>query len=214
MNLQLQRAWRTVFVLLMLFVLLQAGEPLHADTIVDTGPGPGSLGGTVLATTQWLAGRFTTAQAYSITSVEGWLGSSVAGNIRITLYGGGGVIPDVTQVLYSGIFSASGLSPAWHGLHGLDWDISPGSYWASFEVPTGSTFLGFMPHQSSNPLADEAFRNEHETWLVIHDHRGLRVEGEPSSTPVPESSSFALLVIGLLAAFLAGRNKRSRPSPN
>jgi hypothetical protein len=196
----------------LVFVLSLRAPVAHADTIVDTGPGSLVVGALALYSGQWLAGEFTVAQAYTVTSLEGWIFTETPGDLTVTLYGGGSDIPGVT--LFSRAIRASPFGePAWTGATNLQWLIAPGAYWAAFEVRDASTFAGAMPHPSQTPVVNEAYTDRGSPYIPDDDiDLGLRILGDPVA-PTPEPSTLALL--GTSAIALGGRAWRRitrRPS--
>jgi hypothetical protein len=116
----------------------------HAYYVVDTGEGTNLNGGYGWSldnsNPQWLAGKFSLNQAYSINSVEGWIGIVTdAGTGRISIYGDAGQIPDAADLKFSQDFLVDLAQPSWQGISGLDWDLAAGSYWVAFEDPIGSS---------------------------------------------------------------------------
>jgi hypothetical protein len=193
---------------------LVSAEPVR---LVDTGPSGPVATSVVDWNTQWLAGEFSTSNAWRITSVEGWMVPSgverFGGPVRINLLSDGGNIP--SEPLFSTVTNVPGVGPAgWYGQSGLNWTIRPGSFWVSFEAlahtSSGPAFSGTtigMSGATAAPLANQAstlsvsdcnFRNR-SCWPWTANNSidlGVRIFAEPTS-PVPEPSTLLLLLGGL-----------------
>jgi hypothetical protein len=196
---------------------LVSAEPVR---LVDTGPSGPVATGLVDWNTQWLAGEFSTSNAWRITRVEGWMVPSgverFGGPVRINLLSDSGHLP--SDPLFSTITSIPGVGPTgWYGQSGLNWTIRPGTFWLSFEAlshtSSGPAFSGTtfaMSGTTARPLANRAsaqllsecnFR-ERSCWPWALDNSidlGVRIFAEPaaSTSPVPEPSTVLLLLGGL-----------------
>lgn len=199
-------------------LLLGLSSMTQAALIVDTGPGPDSLGGSALSSTttgigQWLAAEITLSSAYYLTDIEGWVASanSIGKQFTITVYGDGGDVPDTGNLLYSNkvtVAGMQGMDASWEGYHigfGSGLLLDPGSYWLAFEVRTDDSYGGAMPLPAANPLANYAFISSASGgWLGRDEIRaGVRVTG----TAVPEPAPLTLLSLGLLAVGLYRRKQ-------
>ncbi|PYR88926.1 MAG: hypothetical protein DMF84_26715 [Acidobacteria bacterium] len=184
----------------------------HSDPIVNTGPGPSLLGGFTLNPTQWLAGAFTVDKAHIVTSVEGWVFASNAGDVTVRLYSDGGDIPGTSLFADTVRVESPDQSPDWTGATNLNWLINPGTYWAALEVPSGEhAFRGGMTFPSPNPLRDEAAFSPAVGHYESTDHIdvGWRILGDPvAANPTPEPSTLALLSAAVSG--VAGRAWRRR----
>jgi hypothetical protein len=191
---------------LTLFVLL-CGNKLWAEPvrIVDTGPGPadGSTG-LLLDSTSWLAAGFTTDQPYNIQSIEAWMRVFRVGVLTIRLYSGDELSD--TPLFENGVFLPLDVVPVadWKGVHGLNWTIEPGRYWAAFEVSRVSTFQAALPFPSAGgiPFAFRDLTLPGSDYVHFPVGRvspwGVRVDAEPLS-PTPEPSTMLLVGTGALA---------------
>lgn len=124
-------------------------SPVHAsaELIVDTGvptSWPDAAGDPILDSGQWLAGRFSVAEAYRISTIEGYMASATnGGTFSVSIYSNGGDVPGsllyLTGAMASPVaFDNSGNAvPEWFGASGLDWLLVPGNYWVAFEVRVG-----------------------------------------------------------------------------
>lgn len=217
-----------------LLCCIASPSPLSADpiAIVDTGAsgavatsgGDWNMG--------WLAAEFSTASAWRITSVEGWIVPSgverFGGPLRINLLSDGGNIPSTP--LFSTSTHIPGVGPAgWYGQSGLNWMVQPGSYWVSFEAlahaSSGPAFSGAtfgmsgttaapLANQASALLASECNFRERSCWPWTPNNGldiGVRIFAEPAAmSPVPEPSTVLFLLTGLPLIW-RGRRLLSRP---
>ena len=102
---------------------LVSAEPVR---LVDTGPSGPVASSVVDWNTQWLAGEFSTSNAWRITSVEGWMlprgVERFGGPLRISLLNDGGNIP--SDPVFSTVTNVPGVGPdGWYGQSGLNWTI-------------------------------------------------------------------------------------------
>jgi hypothetical protein len=174
-----------------------------AALIVDTGEPPDFAGGLMLYPDQWLAGEFTLGQAYTVTDVVGWMNEGrSSGDMTVAIYGDGGDVPDTSSELYSQTFSADipdGTTNAWIGAESVSWDLGPGTYWAAFEVRTGSADFA-MPGGAPSPLDNYAYDSFGGGWnsLFPEMNFGLRVFGdELQSVVIPAPGALLLGGLGL-----------------
>lgn len=193
-------------------VAMLTGGHAHADLIIDTGDG-GTGGGHALSAGQWLAAEITLTQVVTVTGIETWMFEQNPGDITIAIYEGGGMTPSAIE-LFSITFYADPPteSAVWYGVHGLDWNIGPGTYWVNFEVRSGDADFGLAP-PVPYPLSNYAFTNTANglgMWFSGPLDFGLRVYGDTESAPplVPEPASLSILGLGILA--LASRVHRTR----
>lgn len=69
-------------------LLFSSIATVNATVIVDTGPGPSTGGGWTLDSMQSLAAEFSTSQSYTISDIEGWIGSTgcTPGTATLAIY--------------------------------------------------------------------------------------------------------------------------------
>ena len=187
-----------------------------ADLIVDTGQPSVLPSALSVSSSQWLAGEFTLGQAYTVTDVVGWMFEigTGEGNMTVAIYDDGGDVPDATSELYSQTFYADlpdgPKNACWVGAEGVSWDLGPGTYWAAFEVRTGSTQF-YMPCSAPSPLANYAnfWPTPSPEWgdLSSPYALGMRVYGDEVVVPVPGAALLGAL--GLIAAGWRLRKRRT-----
>ena len=200
-----------VRILIMVFVgLLACVSMSFASVIVDTGD-PAYAQMWVYgnaSSNQWLAGKFSLGQAYTLTDIYGYCRRYSGTGSNIVVYSDGGSVPG--SELFSQGFSVD-TTPGWYGLSGLNWNLSAGAYWVAFETGPGD-FDGSFGSNVTNQMQDEAFANtgngnhyDNYTYLSLP----VKIDGTPNGV-VPEPASMLLFGIGGLAtAFLKRRKKIS-----
>lgn len=216
----------TKLILRVLAVCLTVSLPSQgaAGTIVDTGTpsGDNPWGFGLGVFHQYFAGEFTIADAYAITSIEGYFGNQhgTDGTVDIAIHDDdGGYMPGTI------LFSAStpldgGALIDWYGVSGLNHVLTPGTYWVSF-IPSQEV-SGSMPGTAPNPLLHYAQGASPNGWMDPLDFVwkddpfyfdyvdvGIRINGDRVSTSVPDSASTLGLFLGVALVGLVAQRFRS-----
>ncbi len=190
-------------IITLLMLTLSLAVAAQASLLFDTGTpttGPGVDLISPSFESVYQAGRFTLAQAATITAVQGhmWTYHGYNGIVNAVIYGdklvGNDYFPDGV-VYQTGSFSAT-PSSSWQGASGLNWNFGAGTYWLAFQ-PEGN-FFGGMYKNVPTPLSGYAVKYGQD-WVAADGSLGFRIEGNsgPTPDPVPEPSTYALFCIGL-----------------
>ncbi|WP_254601993.1 PEPxxWA-CTERM sorting domain-containing protein [Sphingomonas bacterium] len=173
----------------------------QAITIVDTGQPTQTNGGYTLYSSQWLASEFNVTSAVNLTDVMGYM--NFTGALRVAIYSDGGDLPGTK--LYSATSTQSGTG--WLGSSGLNWALTSGSYWVSFETDSGN---GYMPYPSPIPLNQEAgYHPGAQGWYSADTlNLGVRIYG--TAAVVPEPASWLMMVLGFGLGGVALRRAKAR----
>jgi len=205
-------------------MLLLSISPARAAFVVDTGAPTATSGSSFysLDSNQWLAGRFTLADAWNLNSVEGWItngGNGVSGTVHASIYAdnAAGPLPTGTA-LYSSIFTFNAPAncvdlyscSAWDGAYGLDWALLAGTYWLGFEVQSGDTLVfGSMQNDVPSPLSNYANTVNGSVPVYVGTFStgvGMRIDATLSPVPVPA----AVWLFGTALVGLVGFGKRRK----
>ncbi|WP_256731244.1 PEPxxWA-CTERM sorting domain-containing protein [Sphingomonas sp. dw_22] len=182
---------------------LIASANASAQTIVDTGTPANPYSGYSLGWGQLLAGSFTLDHATTLASIQGWIGSD-GGEAIIGVAGDAGGLPGAT--LFSGSFTLN--DSGWQGLNALDWDLGPGTYWATFAFVDDFGILPWMPSSAGNPLQSYAIRRSGAGWTTEYGPLDLGVRiTEGTISPVPEPAAWGLMIGGFGLAGMALRRR-------
>lgn len=196
--------------------VLTAGSAQAQTYVVDTGSGATS-GGTTLSENQWLAAKFTLAQAETISSIEGWmvyLNSLFSLPVDVVIYGDAGLeVPNTSDVRYQDSFTVlpSGFAPGWNGVTGISLDLPAGTYWVAFEITAPSVIgSGAMPPTAAQELPDYAFWTTAGGWSGNDGlNLGIRL-GDGAAPEVPMASAGRWVLGAALLALGSVRLSRAR----
>lgn len=190
-------------------VLLGAAREAQSAYIVDTGTPPAGTPANSIFNLQSVAGQFTVAASYVVTSVEGYLYDTRVSDVPLTiaLHGPNGNVPGT--VLYEASFNP-GTVVSWQGVFGLDWAIAPGTYWVSF---SSDDVNGAGLHRGAPSPLDEYGVSNQTGWRNLGpngwDHLALaiRIAGDEIAPSLPLPGTLPLLAVAL-AGVAAVRRRR------
>lgn len=197
----------------------------NATTIIDTGSATLSANGAVSlfnnpignqsagsAYYQSLGAGFSITDSYRITDISSYFYTVTAGTLTASLYADNFGLPG--NQLYSQSFlitSTSGVK-SWAGVSDLDWLVSSGNYWLTYEVLNGQTFNGALEFPAVRPLQmifKNDLPNEWNYLGTVNDSFALVVSGD-SISPVPIPGSYGMMLTGIgVLGFMARRKKNS-----
>jgi hypothetical protein len=151
-----------------------------------------------------VAAQFVLGDATTISSVEGWIGSSIAHPMTISIYSGNS-LPG--SALYSDTFTSS--ISGWQGVSGEHWSLDAGTYWVVFS--NSSTVGGnWMPAGAAHPLPNYAIWT---SWGGAWANTPYATVGVRIDADVPEPASWSLMLAGFM--FVGGALRgRSRQVPS
>lgn len=215
-----KKSMKKILITLAILGLIATGSlKAEAFFLVDTGT-PTNNTPLLLSTDQWLAARFSLAQAETITGMSGWM-EGVTGSLTMIIYGDNSPLPDTSDEIFAQSFNVSGAGADtydWFGLSGLNLNLNSGNYWIAFEVRDGSdTYTGSMDTGAPTPLTEEAFFNRVQNfdYLSINDFQstfdlGIQITAaDPLPPTVPEPMTMATITMGLLGAAYTRRKKQA-----
>lgn len=219
-----------------MLLAVAAVSTAHAIPIVDTGPAsyvssshPGlSLFGNGSWGSQFIAGRFTTTEAYEITSLSAFVrGYACCGTITSSLTLGLATGPDAPDnAAFSNLlalptsFTSVNNSAGWADVAVDNYLLTAGTYWIVASVAPGQYSAGLgMPGGAANPLdAYAAYSSDLGSWhslgatlggTNIPATLGFRVEGNAVAASVPEPATMSLMLFGLGGVLLGVRRRSS-----
>jgi len=156
-----------------------------------------------LDSSQWLAQQFTLNNAYSVSSVQGWMGAYVPGLVTLVVYTDQSSSPGVE--LFSSVFSVQDRLNSWNGVQDMSLQLNAGTYWAAFEVGDIDGMRGYMGGDALYQVGSFAYGHGNSWATQSNQGLGLRVEGDAFVVPVAPTVN--LVLIGLLAVFVVVRPK-------
>lgn len=170
----------------------------NAETLVDTGVPTPVNGALALDSTQWVSAGISLAGPNNITDINGYFWIRNAGGLTLALYSENEDTGLPGSQLFSQEFSIAGDlgTRGWFGISGVNWSVSSGNYWISYEVREGQTFDGAVEFASPSPVKMAVKNDYYTNWVLHGGGPGLIVEGTPV-TAVPEPHTFAMLLAGL-----------------
>lgn len=180
-----------------------SGSTLLADaaTIVDTGSEFDSGSGISVINlpyaTQSVGAGFSLAGPYNITDIKSYFYISNPGTLSLTLYSENAGLPG--SQLFSEEFSIAGITgtKGWFGVSGLNWSVSSGNYWVTYEISDSQSFDGALQFMATPQDLKMAVKNDYYTnWYPHPGSFGLIVEGTPA-TAVPEPQIYTMVLVGL-----------------
>lgn len=202
---------KVLFFLSLLFLMIFSINA-SADTIVDTGAGSTDVRtGYHIKADQWLSAEFTIDFDYTITDIMGWLSIGREGDLTISIYGDDGDVPDVNDKLFttSVFLTTTPDSAGWHGISGIEWDLSAGTYWVAFEVLNTNLFAYANKNLIPEPLDNYAIRNSSSSYSWTSDSHldiGVKIGANQNLSTVPEPATILLLGSGLIG--IAGLSRK------
>jgi hypothetical protein len=150
--------------------------------------------------------RVSFTDSYNITDISSYFNSGDSIGVLMSLYSDNSGTPN-TQ-LYSQSFSFSDpYTDTWAGLSGINWNVTAGNYWLTYE-----TFYGQADLYGSSTSFPSVYMNGFEPVWQSNGSRGLSlVITGTSVNPVPEADTSAMLLMGVgVMGFMARRRKNAQ----
>jgi len=210
-------------VLALATALLAAVPAAAVHYIVDTGAGTDfgyapyvyNFGGDQF---QFEAVQFYVPTATTIRSIEATLAPRVLDStLTVRLYAVDPVTdaPQAGTAFFARAFAVHDYYTGFQGVSGLSVAVTPGYYYAAFEVDAGQTFNGYFvagaPRPERSAYAQGAQRNGAYQRILIPAESaslGLRIADTPGGA-VPEPAMWAMLVAGF--GLVGGALRRRSP---
>jgi hypothetical protein len=198
--------------------LVLAMLPAQAALIVDTGePYAAGFGSALsgdnggLQFHQYLAGQFSTTQAYTLQEVSTHLqfnsSFTTAGSFNFKLYADATGLPGTMLFETANLSVPMGAAGAWYSASGLSWTVGPGSYWLAIEADKSP--ISIVASSAGHPMQANAFDagwDKPGVWEVLHSGGpSIRID---AVTAVPEPASTLLLLGGIAALGLRTRRRQ------
>ena len=161
--------------------LLLVGTAQADLKLVDTGQPSNTTGGMGLVYPQTLLAQFVLNQPAIVTSIQGWVNVTHAGNMSVQIYRDNGDVPGA--FVTSQMLTVATTGASWVGATSLNWPLRAGTYWVGF---WGSMiFDGTMPGPAPAPLGKEGYINPSGTPFVRADSMdiGVKINGNPVTNP-------------------------------
>ena len=176
----------------------------HANSVVDTGTPPETLGWS-FSNSQYFAGEFQLTSDSILDSIQGYF-STEPGAVDISIHANSGDVPGA--ILYTASLATSSAATDWNGLSNLDWSLGAGTYWVSFKPTFAASNFSSMPGAAPNPLTNYALGTGDYSWtnegaiLAV----GVRID-DTVAAPVPEPATITMYAVGLLCLGVVGHRK-------
>ena len=181
-----------------------------AATFVNTGSPAANASGETLLPTEWIAVQFTLANPAAITSIGGYFGSGTGGGLNVVIRTDNEADPTL-PVPGSAIWSQTETIPSLGAnslvtFSGYLAVLAAGTYWVSFEPPTTSTLMSFMPGPPAPPgmaqMNNAFFVPTNGRWINMNEGLGHTTNypsvvisgydlGTASGSPLITSGTFA-----------------------
>lgn len=174
-----------------------------AAVIVDTGsPAFTSNGALAVTPTQSVGIRISLPDSYNITDIKSffWTPLNSYGTLTASLYSESTGLPGSQLYTQEFSISNSGLESSnkgWFGVNGINWAVSSGNYWFTYEVRDFQTFMGAVEFPAPSLLPIAVKNDFFIDWTILNGHGfGLMVEGD-LIVSVPEPNTCTLLLAGV-----------------
>lgn len=191
-----------------------AGLTAQAAYLVNTGLPDDPEKASALNPMRSLGISFDLNQAYTITSVEGYMfgKNGSTGSVKFSLFSGP---PTLSAPMFSQVVAVPSAE-GWRGLLGLSWAVNPGYYTVTF---TTTDFTGgYMDNDALYPQPDEWTKRPGLSWVKspaidIAVRIGGVMSFDPNYVPVvPEPATYELLAAGFGLVPLIVRRRNRVPS--
>ena len=153
-------------------------------------------------------------ESYNITDISSYFNSAgypspgYAGTVGVSLYTDNSGIPGSQLYSQSFSFPSPSNTDTWAGLSGINWQVTTGNYWLTYEASDGLTT---RIYKSSTSLPVAYKYSVDSSWVSVGNNPFSLVISGNSTAPVPESDTLAMLLTGLsLIGFMARRRKNNQ----